>query len=153
MADEPLDLERFLSAQDGGVLQQAMRELEAGRKTSHWMWFVFPQLRGLGSSPTAQFYGLSSIEQARAYLAHPTLGPRLTRCVDAVLAVRGRTLQEIFGFPDDMKFGSSMTVFELASDGQVARFGEAIDRLCDGRRDPRTLELAGRPTSQPGPQR
>ena len=99
MADDLYDLARFAKAQDSAI-EQALSELRAGRKTSHWMWFVFPQLRGLGSSPTAQFYGLSSLGEARAYLAEPMLGERLRRCVEATLSVRGRTLRQIFGSPD-----------------------------------------------------
>ncbi|MFC3695702.1 DUF1810 domain-containing protein [Chenggangzhangella methanolivorans] len=150
MADQAHDLERFVAAQHGGVFDQALRELQAGRKTSHWMWFVFPQLRGLGISSTAQFYGLSSLDEARAYLAHPILGDRLRECVDAVLGLNGRTVHEIFGAPDDMKFCSSMTLFELTSDGAAASFSQAIDTFCNGRRDPRTLELVGRSSSSTG---
>jgi uncharacterized protein (DUF1810 family) len=138
--DDPFDLERFVSAQ-APVFATALAELTAGAKRSHWMWFVFPQLRGLGISPTAQFYGLGSLEEARAYLAHPVLGERLKRCTRAVLAVRGRALAAIFGAPDDMKFRSSMTLFARAAGEEGALFREALDRLCEGRRDERTLAL------------
>lgn len=143
MADDPYNLSRFIEAQDS-VIEQALSEVRAGRKTSHWMWFVFPQLRGLGASPTAQFYGLSSLGEARGYLAEPTLGERLRQCVGATLSVKGRTLHQIFGSPDDLKFGSSMTLFEAAADGAEPLFSRALDHLCDGKRDGRTIELLGR---------
>src|SRR4051812_39696688 len=104
---DPHDLQRFAAAQEP-VFSTALAELRAGRKRTHWMWFIFPQLRGLGRSPTAIYYGIGSLDEARAYLAHPVLGPRLDLCTDAVLGVEGRTLHEIFGSPDNMKFHSSM---------------------------------------------
>src|SRR4051812_12574295 len=106
------DLERFVTAQ-ASAFATALDELKAGRKRSHWMWFIFPQLRGLGHSPMAQFYGISSLAEARAYLAHPRLGPRLILCTETVLAVEGRSVHAIFGSPDDMKFRSSMILFAL----------------------------------------
>jgi uncharacterized protein (DUF1810 family) len=109
-AADPFDLGRFLTAQ-APVFASAVDELNAGRKRSHWMWFIFPQLRGLGSSSIAQFYGIGSLAEARAYLAHPVLGPRPVLCTETVLAVRDKSLHEIFGSPDDMKFRSSMTLF------------------------------------------
>ena len=142
MVDDPYDLARFTKAQSD-VIEQALSELRAGRKTSHWMWFVFPQLTGLGASPTAQFYGLSSLGEARAYLAEPTLGERLRRCVEATLSVKGRTLRQIFGSPDDLKFGSSMTLFEAVADRAEPLFSQALDALCDGERDRRTIALLG----------
>ena len=138
MAD-PFGLDRFLTAQ-APVFETALGELETGRKRSHWMWFVFPQLRGLGRSPTAQVYGLGSLEEARAYLAHPVLGPRLERCTQAVVEGAAASLAVIFGSPDDMKFRSSMTLFELAAaDGTPYR--RALDRFCGGRPDEATLAL------------
>src|SRR3954469_15042477 len=110
---DPFDLERFVTAQ-APIFSAALDELKAGRKRSHWMWFIFPQLRGPGRSPTAEFYGLGSLDEACAYLAHPVLGPRLTLCTEARLAVQGRCLHAIFGSPDDLKFCSSMTLFALA---------------------------------------
>lgn len=101
MADDPYDLERFVSAQDG-MFDSALREITASRKTSHWMWSIFPQLRGIGLSPTAQCYGLGSIQEARAYIGHPVTGERLTRCAEAAIGATGRSLHEIFGSPDDM---------------------------------------------------
>ena len=134
-------LDRFLKAQEP-VFDTALDELHAGSKQSHWMWFVFPQLRGLGRSSLAQRYGISGIEEAKAYLQHPVLGLRLRRCVEAVLGVPDRSLRQIFGSPDDIKFRSSMTLFALA-DGGEPLFQEALDRYCDGIMDPRTVELLG----------
>jgi uncharacterized protein (DUF1810 family) len=135
--NDPFNLERFVTAQ-ASILDTALGELRAGRKRSHWMWFVFPQLRGLGSSSNATLYGISSLAEARAYLAHRLLGPRLVLCTETVLAVGERSLHAIFGSPDDIKFCSSMTLFALASQGENA-FGQALDRYCDGRMDERTL--------------
>src|SRR5271169_2327732 len=122
-AADPFDLQRFVTAQ-APVFASALEELKKGRKRTHWMWFVFPQLRGLGSSSMATFYGIGSLEEAQAYLAHPLLGPRLVLCTETVLAIKGRTLREIFGSPDDMKFGSSMTMWSsserLTSTARVA---------------------------------
>ena len=143
MADpDPFDLERFVKAQ-APDFDAALGELKAGRKRSHWMWFVFPQLRGLGQSSMAQFYGVASLEEARAYLAHPVLGSRLKSCAEAVLAIPGRSLRDIFGSPDDMKFCSSMTLFAHASSNNESVFRQALDRYCEGRLDPRTEELLG----------
>lgn len=105
------------------------------------MWFIFPQLRGLGHSPTAQFYGIGSLDEARAYLAHVLLGPRLTLCTRAVLECAGGSLHDIFGRPDDLKFRSSMTLFEAAAPPEDRVFGAAIDRWCAGERDARTRRL------------
>jgi len=137
---DPHDLERFVDAQ-APAYDAALGELRAGTKRTHWMWFIFPQVRGLGFSPLARRYGIASLDEARAYLAHPVLGPRLHACVDAVLTHPGRSLHAIFGSPDDLKFGSSMTLFALA-DGTVENvFVRALDQFCNGRRDERTLEL------------
>lgn len=113
MADDPFNLQRFVDAQAGGVYERALGELRAGEKRSHWMWFIFPQSAELGRSPTAKFYGLSGEEEARAYLAHPVLGPRYRECVAAVRAwvEKGRSLEAIFGGVDAMKFRSSVEVF------------------------------------------
>lgn len=131
------DLSRFVEAQAGSYAD-ALAELRAGAKRTHWMWFVFPQVEGLGTSPMAQRYALAGPDEARAYLAHPVLGPRLQDCTRAVLAVEGRTLHEIFGSPDDLKFRSSMTLFEIAA-GPGSVFSEALDRYCGGERDAATL--------------
>jgi uncharacterized protein (DUF1810 family) len=139
-AADPFGLQRFVAAQ-APVFASALDELKKGRKRTHWMWFVFPQLRGLGSSSMATVYGVGSLEEARAYLAHPLLGPRLVLCTEAVLAIKGKALREIFGSPDDMKFGSSMTLFAQASDDDSWVFGRTLDVYCQGRLDDRTLAL------------
>ena len=130
---------RFVDAQAdcyGAVLD----ELRAGRKTSHWMWFVFPQLAALGRSATAKFYGIVDIAEARSYAAHPLLGPRLRECAEIVAAIQGRTAHAIFGSPDDLKLCSSMTLFEQAA-GDEAVYGRVLDRFYGGRRDEVTLRL------------
>jgi uncharacterized protein (DUF1810 family) len=133
------DLERFVTAQ-APVYPQALAELRAGDKRSHWMWFIFPQLAALGRSPRAVFYGLDGIEEARAYLGHPLLGARLRECTAAVNAVAGRSLHEIFGTPDDTKFRSSMTLFHRAAPDEPL-FAAALARYCGGEEDPLTLGL------------
>jgi uncharacterized protein (DUF1810 family) len=134
-------LERFIDAQ-AAVYDQVQTELAAGRKTSHWMWFIFPQLRGLGRSSMAQLYGIANLHEARAYVDHPVLGPRLIECARLVLAIRGRTVHQIFGSPDDLKLRSCMTLFELAASEETV-FGEVLDRYYGGVRDQATLDLAG----------
>jgi uncharacterized protein (DUF1810 family) len=135
--DDPHDLERFLAAQRP-VYDAVVSELRAGTKRSHWMWFVFPQLRGLGSSPTSEHFGLASREEAAAYAAHPLLGGRLRECTDLVLAVDGRTAHQIFGYPDDLKFRSSMTLFGAAVPDEP-RFPAALEKYYEGVPDARTL--------------
>jgi uncharacterized protein (DUF1810 family) len=136
-------LERFVQAQSGGVYERALAELRAGRKTSHWMWFVFPQVAGLGSSATSRFYAIGSAEEARGYLAHPVLGPRLLACVRAVLDFAG-TPEQLLGPVDAAKLRSSMTLFAGVSDEPV--FAEVLDRHFGGSRCDRTVAfLAGRP--------
>ena len=133
------DLDRFVAAQ-AGVYAQALAELEAGAKRSHWMWFVFPQLAGLGRSPTAIFYAIGSADEARAYLAHPLLGARLRDCVAAILRHKDRSAEAIFGAVDAMKLKSSMTLFEaVASD--PAPFAAVLDAFFAGARDAATLDL------------
>lgn len=134
--DDPFDLERFVQAQ-AGAYDRALAELRAGEKRSHWMWFVFPQVAGLGSSTMAQRYAISGLPEARAYLAHPVLGPRLRACVDAILDIEGRSAHEVFGAPDDLKLRSSLTLFAQASD--EPRFTAALARYFGGEEDPRTL--------------
>lgn len=132
-------LERFVQAQQG-VHPQALRELRAGAKRSHWMWFVFPQIAGLGRSAMAQRYAIADLGEARAYLAHPLLGPRLAECTDALLGWAGqRVAADILGSIDSLKFCSSMTLFEAA--GGDARFGRALDAFYGGERDQRTLSI------------
>jgi uncharacterized protein (DUF1810 family) len=135
----PDSLQRFLDAQ-APVHEQVCRELAAGRKASHWMWFVFPQCRGLGHSHTAQYYGIESADEARAYLRHPVLGARLKQFSGLLLAVQGRSALQIMGSPDDLKLRSSMTLFaQVAPDETV--FGAVLDRYFDGVPDERTLAL------------
>ena len=134
------NLERFVTAQ-APVFESVLAELRAGRKRTHWMWFVFLQLSGLGQSSTARFYGVSSIDEARAYLAHPLLGPRLDLCTRIVLTSESSSLHAIFGSPDDMKFQSCMTLFSLATDDADNPFRHALDRWCGGRPDDQTLTL------------
>ena len=135
--DDRFELDRFVQAQ-APVYQQVVAELRAGRKASHWMWFVFPQIAGLGHSAMAQRYALSSLEEARAYLEHPVLGERLRECSALVLAVPDRTVHEIFGAPDDLKFHSSMTLFHRAAP-EVALFGQCLQRYFEGVEDAGTL--------------
>nr|WP_172685194.1 DUF1810 domain-containing protein [Methylobacterium oryzae]AGO88394.1 DUF1810 domain containing protein [Methylobacterium oryzae CBMB20] len=136
---DPFDLKRFADAQHG-IYEQTLQELKAGHKRSHWMWFIFPQLAGLGSSVMGKRYAIWSLDEARAYLQHPVLGQRLQACTAAVSAVAGRTAHQVFGTPDDMKFRSSMTLFTQADPEQPA-FRQAMERYCGGAQDPRTLAL------------
>jgi uncharacterized protein (DUF1810 family) len=138
----PFDLERFAAAQ-AQVFPAALAELKAGRKRSHWMWFVFPQLKGLGHSPTAQFYGIDSLDEARAYLAHPLLGPRLREAAQAVLDGPEHDLHRLFGAPDDAKFISCMSLFSQAEPGSV--FDAALARWNGGQLDPLTAQILGLP--------
>ena len=138
MAD--FDLERFVAAQ-APVYPQALAELRRGRKESHWMWFVFPQIAGLGRSPTAIRYAIASLAEARAYLAHSLLGPRLVESTQALLDHRGRSAESILGPIDAVKLCSSMTLFEAAAAGKTqALFAACLDDFCDGARDRATLE-------------
>ncbi|OBK93842.1 calpastatin [Mycobacterium asiaticum] len=136
MARDRFDLQRFVDAQDR-VYEDVVQELRAARKRSHWMWFVFPQLRGLGSSPTADHYGISSLEEARAYLEHDLLGPRLRECVRLVNDIEGRSAGQIFGSPDDLKLRSSVTLFARATDDNQD-FVALLDKYYGGEEDPRT---------------
>ena len=135
--DDPHDLQRFVDAQ-AGVFERALAELSTGAKRSHWMWFIFPQVAGLGFSAMAQRYAIGSKLEAEAYLAHPLLGPRLIACARAVLAVEGRSAHQIFGSPDDLKFRSSMTLFAAIAEDAI--FAEALRKYFDGRPDEATLE-------------
>jgi uncharacterized protein (DUF1810 family) len=135
---DPFDLRRFVDAQDR-VYDTVLAELRTGAKRSHWIWFVFPQLRGLGHSTTAQHYGISSLDEARAYLAHPVLGPRLRECTRLVAAIDGRSVDQIFGWPDNLKVRSSMTLFARATDGN-AEFRAVLEKFYDGEDDPATVE-------------
>jgi len=138
--EDPFDLERFVEAQTP-VIEDVLAELRAGRKRTHWMWFVFPQIAGLGASAMAVRYAIGSPSEARAYLAHPVLGARLRDCARLVIDSR-RPLAEVFGPPDDMKFRSCVTLFAAVAPDQPV-FGQAIDRCCGGVRDAATLAKLG----------
>jgi uncharacterized protein (DUF1810 family) len=138
--DDPYDLERFVRAQDSGATyQRAADELRRGRKSSHWMWFVFPQITGLGRSPTAQLYAISSLDEAMAYLAHPVLGPRLLESAEILVGLAGRSAEQVFGGIDAMKLRSSMTLFRHAAPPEPV-FGQVLDQYFDGVPDPATEE-------------
>jgi len=133
------NLQRFVDAQQAQY-EQVCAELRAGRKRSHWIWFIFPQMRGLGHSEMAEFYGIASRQEAQAYLAHPVLGPRLRYCTELVMNVEGRSADDIFGFPDTLKFRSCMTLFaSLAGDTQL--FRNALQKYFGGEPDAKTLAL------------
>jgi len=140
MNEDPYNLGRFAPAQDP-VYTRVRAELAAGEKKSHWMWFIFPQLKGLGSSATARNFALASLDEARAYLAHPLLGARLRECTGLVNAVKDRSAEEIFGYPDHMKLHSSMTLFARAATSEADRrlFGAALARYFGGEEDPLTV--------------
>lgn len=137
-ASDPFDLQRFVDAQ-ARVYAQVIDELRAGHKRSHWIWFVFPQIAGLGSSSTAAHYAISSLDEARAYIRHDLLGPRLRECTRLVNTIQGRSIRQIFGSPDDMKVRSSMTLFARATDDN-GDFLELLARYYDGEEDPLTLQ-------------
>ena len=138
---DPHNLNRFVEAQQG-VYQKALAEIANGDKRSHWMWFIFPQLQGLGRSSTAQWYAIANLDEARAYLNHPILGPRLLECAEAAYNVQGRTAAQIFGSTDAMKLRSSATLFaQVAPPGSV--FERLLDKYYEGRPDPNTLHLLG----------
>jgi len=139
---ESHDLGRFLTAQTG-VYEQALSELAGGRKQSHWMWFVFPQIAGLGSSEMSRRYAIADASEARAYLAHPVLGSRLRACFQATLAVKDRTAHDIFGSPDDLKLRSSATLFAAVSE-RDSIFQKVLERYFDGQADVQTLRLLER---------
>jgi uncharacterized protein (DUF1810 family) len=136
---DPYNLQRFVDAQNP-VFEQVRAELRSGRKQTHWIWFVFPQLKGLGSSWMAEEYGISSREEAQAYLAHPILGSRLRECTQLVNLVNGRSIEQIFGYPDYLKFRSSMTLFASAASNNAV-FQRALYKYFEGRPDSRTLDL------------
>lgn len=139
MPPDPFNLARFVEAQNP-VYPEVLRELAAGRKRSHWMWFIFPQMDGLGFSSTARFYAIKSLDEARGYLAHPVLGSRLRECTRLVIGLQDRSLSQVFGSPDDLKFSSSMTLFELAAE-PASEFSTALEKYCGGQRDIATLDL------------
>lgn len=137
-SNDPYSLERFVIAQNP-VFEQVLAELRTGRKQSHWIWFIFPQLKGLGSSEMAREYGIGSREEAEAYLKHATLGPRLRECTQLMNALEGRPLRHILGYPDDLKFRSSMTLFALVA-GEDDLFQSALQKYCGGEMDQWTLD-------------
>jgi uncharacterized protein (DUF1810 family) len=139
---DPFDLRRFVDAQER-VYDTVLAELHSGAKRSHWIWFVFPQLRGLGHSPTAVRFGISSLDEARAYLAHDVLGPRLRECTRLVAQIDGRSVEDIFGWPDNLKVCSSMTLFAHATDDN-ADFRAVLDKFYNGVQDPVTVERLAR---------
>jgi uncharacterized protein (DUF1810 family) len=139
---QPTDeFEHFVDAQSG-IYERVRSELSRGRKRSHWMWFIFPQLKGLGYSSTSLKYGIESLAQAQRYLAHAVLGPRLTECTGLVLQVQNRTASEIFGYPDDLKFRSSLTLFSLCCPPNSV-FSQTLDKYFSGESDQKTLQLLG----------
>lgn len=146
--DDAHNLQRFVDAQES-VYEQALFEIRSGRKRSHWMWFVFPQFAGLGVSPTSQHFAIRSLDEARAYLAHPVLGPRLIECASAVLGAEGRSAHEIFGSPDDLKLRSCATLFSSVSpEGSV--FHRLLGTCFRGEPDEQTLTLAARARAPDG---
>ncbi|NHK28592.1 DUF1810 family protein [Parvularcula flava] len=140
-ATDPFDLERFVEAQKG-FYDKALDELRAGCKRTHWIWFIFPQIEGLGHSPTAIHYSISGKDEAAAYADHPVLGPRLIECTEAVLAIDSSDATAVFGHPDNLKFRSSMTLFEAATGNDLfgPLFSKALEKFYDGERDGHTLE-------------
>jgi uncharacterized protein (DUF1810 family) len=142
---DPFDLQRFVDAQDR-VYESVLGELRSGHKRGHWIWFIFPQLRGLGRSPTADHYGISSLAEARAYLEHTVLGPRLRECARLVVCIEGASAGDVFGSPDDLKVRSSMTLFVRAADDPDVRaeFRAVLDRFYAGAEDPLTVTALGR---------
>jgi uncharacterized protein (DUF1810 family) len=138
---DPFNLQRFLDAQDD-VYAEVLAELRDGRKRSHWIWFIFPQIKGLGHSPEASYYGIGSLDEAAAYLRHPVLGPRLAECTGLLNKVEGSSIEEILGWPDHMKFRSSMTLFVCAA-GDQSVFQVALKRYFDGEPDQPTLDILG----------
>ncbi|MBA3034647.1 MAG: DUF1810 domain-containing protein [Gammaproteobacteria bacterium] len=140
-APDPFALSRFMAAQEG-IYAAVLAELRNGRKQTHWMWFVFPQIEGLGSSPMAKRYAIKSREEARQYLLHPVLGARLRECAAALLELQGRSISEIMGFPDDLKLKSSMTLFAVL-EGPESVFVRVLDRYFNGEQDAQTHHLLG----------
>jgi uncharacterized protein (DUF1810 family) len=141
MGSDPYNLNRFVRAQEADF-ERALAEIKNGRKRSHWMWYVFPQLDGLGSSPTAKYYAIKDLDEARAYLGHDVLGPRLLQCVEAALTIADRSAAEIFGRPDDLKLRSCATLFARVLPPGSA-FERILDKYYDGQPDDRTLQLLG----------
>lgn len=142
-AEDPYNLERFVQAQES-IYSQALSELKNGHKRSHWMWFIFPQFAGLGFSLTTRRYSVKSLEEARAYLDHPVLGPRLLDCTQALLGVHGKEISKILGYPDDLKFHSSITLFDRVTNDEKNLFYQALSHYFSGKRDTKTLKLVAK---------
>lgn len=140
--DDPYGLNRFVQAQTGDY-EQAISEIRSGQKRSHWMWYIFPQFDGLGESATSKFYAIKSVDEAKAYLSHPLLGPRLLECTEAVLHVEEHSAYEIFGSPDDMKLKSCATLFAFASP-PGSTFDKLLEKYFEGERDTRSIRLISR---------
>ncbi len=138
ISSQSFDLEKFVAAQ-ASTYRLAESELAAGRKRTHWMWFIFPQIHGLGSSSMARHFAISGMAEAKAYLAHPVLGERLRHCTELAIAAGTKGVEEIFGYPDDLKFHSSMTLFAEADEQEESVFARALARFFDGRKDAATL--------------
>jgi len=136
---DPFELNRFIIAQENNY-HDVLEELRAGQKQSHWMWYVFPQIDGLAQSATSKYYAIKSIEEAQQYLDHPVLGKRLMECTELVLAIKGRSVSQIFGYPDDMKLKSSMTLFAHAAPSHSA-FAQALDKYFNGEQDAKTIQI------------
>lgn len=137
-ASDTIDLNRFITAQES-IYDNVLTELTSGRKRTHWMWYIFPQIDGLGHSSTSKHYAIKSIAEARQYLNHPVLGTRLLECAEAVFAIEGRSISEIFAYPDNLKLKSSMTLFACVAD-QCSVFARILDKYFDGERDVLTLQ-------------
>jgi len=142
VSDDPFDLNRFLDAQEDSY-EQALSELQHGQKDSHWMWYIFPQFDGLGMSSMSRKYSIKSLNEAKAYLAHPVLGARLVECAETVLKTQGKSVSEIFGYPDDLKFHSSVTLFAQVSP-EDSVFHRVLMQCFEGKRDSRTLQIIGK---------
>jgi len=141
MNNDPYNLDRFIAAQEG-IFGDVLKELENGRKQTHWMWFIFPQIDGLGFSSTTKYYAIKSLEEARQYLNHPVLGVRLLQCAGLVLAVEGKSANEIFSSPDDLKLKSSMTLFASVT-GADPVFVRVLEKYFHGKQDERTIAFIG----------
>jgi len=138
--EEPFNVQRFITAQER-IYDTVLAELRSGQKRSHWMWYIFPQIDGLGHSPTAQHYAIKSLGEARQYLNHPVLGARLVECAEAVAAIEGRSVSAIFGYPDDLKLKSSMTLFASITEDPHSVFNRVLEKYFHGEPDERTLHL------------
>ena len=140
--NDPYNLNRFITAQEG-IFENILAELSKGQKRTHWMWFIFPQIEGLGYSETSRYYSIKSPDEAREYLNHPVLGARLLKCCEILLGTKGKTASEIFGPPDDLKFKSSMTLFACVAEPDSV-FARVLEKYFDGKRDNKTEVLFGR---------